>query len=104
METWGQEGLNGKHAKNPRRADSSARVLILRCVLVANRQVDQGRSPYARSQPRPLPGLGDSCSMLNCLLADAELANDVAVAVRIMRLQVIQQAAPFADEHQEAAP
>jgi hypothetical protein len=34
------------------------------------------------------------------LLADAQLADDFAVAVRIVRLEVVQQAATFADEHQ----
>src|SRR5450432_1934765 len=35
------------------------------------------------------------------LLADSQLADHVAVAVRIVGLQVIQQAAALADEHQE---
>ena len=38
------------------------------------------------------------------LLADAQLADYVAVAVRVVRLQVVQQAAALADEHQKAAP
>ena len=42
--------------------------------------------------------------MVSRLLADAQLADYVAVAVRVMRLQVIQQATALADEHQETAP
>ena len=42
--------------------------------------------------------------MLSRLLADAQLADYVAVAVRVVRLQVIQQATALADEHQETAP
>jgi len=38
------------------------------------------------------------------LLADAQLADDIAVAVRVMCFQVVQQAAALADEHQKAAP
>src|SRR5207248_9127067 len=36
------------------------------------------------------------------LLADSELADYVAIAIRIMRLQVIQKAAALAHEHQKA--
>src|SRR5271169_587605 len=39
-----------------------------------------------------------------CLLADSELADYVAVAIRIVCLQVIQQAAAFAYQHQQASP
>src|SRR5579862_5654772 len=37
------------------------------------------------------------------LLADAQLADDVPVAVRIVRLEVIEQAAALAYEHQKTA-
>ena len=40
--------------------------------------------------------------MLSDLLADTELCDHVAVAIGIVRLQVVQQAAAFANEHQEA--
>ncbi len=36
------------------------------------------------------------------LLADAQLADDVAVAVRIVRLEIIEQATALADEHEKA--
>ncbi len=39
-----------------------------------------------------------------CLLADTELADHVAIAIGIMRLQVIQQAAALANQHQQATP
>src|SRR5215469_524860 len=42
--------------------------------------------------------------MCSCLLADSEFADHVAVAVRIVRLQVIQQAAALAHQHQQTAP
>ena len=38
------------------------------------------------------------------LLADSEFADYVPIAVRIVRLQVIQQAAALAHQHQETAP
>ena len=38
------------------------------------------------------------------LLADVETANDVEVTLRIDLFQVIQQATPAADQHQQAAP
>src|ERR1700761_2042076 len=37
------------------------------------------------------------------LLADAQLADDVPVAVRIVRLEIIEQAAALAYQHQQAA-
>ena len=40
--------------------------------------------------------------MLSDLLADTELGDHVAVAIGIMCLQVVQQAAALAYEHQEA--
>jgi len=39
--------------------------------------------------------------MLSDLLADTELCDYVAVAIGIVRLQVVQQAAAFAHEHQQ---
>jgi len=41
--------------------------------------------------------------LASCLLADSEFADYVAVAVRIVRLQVIQQTAALAYQHQKAA-
>jgi len=38
------------------------------------------------------------------LLADTEFADDVAVAIGIVRLQVVQKAAALADQLQKAAP
>ena len=38
------------------------------------------------------------------LLADTEFADDIAIAIRIVRLQVIQQAAALADQLQQSAP
>src|ERR1035437_7540239 len=38
------------------------------------------------------------------LLADTELADDVAVAIGIVRLQVVQKAAALADQLQKTAP
>src|SRR3954465_3158758 len=40
----------------------------------------------------------------SCLLADPELADYVPVTVRIVGLQIIQQPAAFAHQHQKAAP
>ena len=37
------------------------------------------------------------------LLANAELANDVAISIRVTPLQIVQEAATFADKHQQAA-
>ena len=39
--------------------------------------------------------------LLSDLLADTELGDHVAIAIGIMRLQVVQQAAAFAYEHQQ---
>src|SRR6185437_10577211 len=52
---------------------------------------------------RPMSGLGasDSTSAF-WLLADTELADYGPVAVRIVQLQVIQQAAALADQHQQS--
>ena len=58
----------------------------------------QGRSPTTSRSRRFLFNV--ECR----LLADAQLADNVAVAVRVMRLQVVEQAAALADEHQETAP
>ena len=38
------------------------------------------------------------------LLADAELADDVAISVRVAPLEIVQEAATFADKHQQASP
>ncbi len=37
------------------------------------------------------------------LLADAELANNVAIPVRVTTLQIIEQTTTFADKHQQAS-
>jgi len=42
--------------------------------------------------------------MLSDLLADTELCDYVAVAIGIVRLQVVQQAAALAYEHQQTTP
>ena len=90
------------NAKIPRQLSSPARDCSHLQIPVVHRQLHLGRSPYGSSQPRPQTGLGDSCSRLNSrLLADTQLADNFAVAVRVMRLQVIQQAAALADEHQK---
>jgi hypothetical protein len=47
-------------------------------------------------------GASESNPGFLALLADSEFADNVAVAVRIVRFQVIQQAAALAYEHQEA--
>src|SRR5271157_4426602 len=52
-----------------------------------------------------MSGLGASGSKLAFwLLADTEFADYVAIAVGIVRLQVIQQAAALADQHQQSTP
>jgi len=48
--------------------------------------------------------LGVTVQSLFRLLTDTQLADYIPVAVRVMRLQVVQQAAALADEHQEPAP
>src|SRR5277367_4825351 len=52
------------HAKNPHGAQCSMRVPMHKCGAVAERQVHLGHGTYARSQPRPLHGLGRSCSKI----------------------------------------
>ena len=65
---------------------------------------------HALGTPRLHAPLGDAAwttarsrqflfKSLGRLLADAQLADNFAVAVSIMRLQVVQQATAFANEH-----
>lgn len=41
---------------------------------------------------------------LQCLLANAKLTDDVPITIGIVCLQIIQQAAALAHEHQQTAP
>lgn len=46
--------------------------------------------------------LGDK--LLACLLADTQLTDDIPVAVRIIRLEIVQQTAALTHQHQQTAP
>src|ERR1700744_5231436 len=42
--------------------------------------------------------------LLACLLADAQLTDHITVAVRIVRLEIVQQTAALTHQHQQTAP
>src|ERR1700691_4682401 len=42
--------------------------------------------------------------LLACLLADAELTDHIPVAVRIVRLEIVQQTAALTHQHQQTSP
>src|SRR6185437_11471893 len=69
------------------------------------RQVQCGPKFWVELRPRPSFGLGASGSRwLSDLLADTELPDHLTVAIGIMYLQVVQQAAALAHEHQQTTP
>src|SRR5260221_10571997 len=66
----------------------------------------RGRRRFSENQFRKIPSRnpvpGNRDSILD-LLADAEFANDCFVALGIVSLEVVEQATPLADQHEQAA-
>src|SRR5271165_6885226 len=72
------------------------------------RRIHPGPKLQRKLGPGPTCGLGTSASRsafwMGCaLLADPQLSDHFAVAVRIVRLQVVEQAAALAHKHEQAA-
>jgi hypothetical protein len=86
--------LRGSESSNERNGRATLRVWLQKLYKLA---------ALTSSRSRRFLGNFGSGSTIR-LLANAELADYVAIAIRIVRLQVVQQAAALADQHEQATP
>jgi hypothetical protein len=70
---------------------------------IAFQKISRANALWSRSQPfRKIHGRTGHPGFSH-LLADAELPNDRLIALGIVSLEVVEQATPLADQHEQAA-